>query len=162
MTKTEIWTRVQDIAEAYDFSGEAVKALSELLEPRKGGEKSIRIIKEIDGIVYKNCRFTGLLWPEDELIYQNDEKRAEKKDKGYSKIGISLWSKGQKHIKALSNQLTEQILSDQPDAGKIEELKKDLKEIKDKNLGNDYKWLLKFATKDQLKEIKEKSLPIES
>jgi anti-sigma28 factor (negative regulator of flagellin synthesis) len=158
-TKSQIWNRVEEIIEDYSLNKEVAEKLANLLEPRT--KSSNRIIKTIDGTVYKNCRFTGRLWPADELIYQNDQMRAEDKDKGYSKVGISIWSKGQKHIKELKNDLTTEILSDTPDSAKVEELKTELKEIETGNLGNDYNWLLQFMTEEQETEYNSVSLPIE-
>ena len=159
LTKSQIWTSVQAIIENYNLEDEVAKKLASLLEPRTKG--SNRIVQVIDGTVYKNCRFTGRLWPETDLIYQNDEMRTEGKDKGYSKVGISIWSKGQKHIKELKNDLTDLILSDNPDSTKVEELKTELKEIESGNLGNDYSWLLQFMTDEQQLEYDTVSLPIE-
>ena len=161
MTKTEKWTKVQEIAKEHKINKKAMEALAELLEPKKGGGHSDRIIQIIDGEEYRNCRFTGKLWSLDDLVYQNDEMKGLKKDKGYSKIGISLWNKGQKYVKDLKNKLTDEIMKDAPDVIKIEEFKTELKEIEAKNLRNDHNWLIeKFATSEQLKEIDTKSLPI--
>jgi len=154
MTKTEQWTKVQEIAKKHKFNEKVMKSLAELLEPKKGGGHSDRIVQIIDGEEYRNCRFTGKLWSLDDLVYQNDEMRKKKKDKGYSKIGISLWNKGQKHIKTLQNKLTEEILKDDPDLETVESLKNEIKEIKVKNLGNNPAWLTTFASEDQKKVLK--------
>ena len=161
MTKAKLWEQVLNIGKEFKLDEEVMKSLSELLEPKRGGGHSNRIIKEIDGIIYKNCRFTGKLWPETELIYQNEEAKEVGKDKGYSKVGISIWNKGQKYIKDLKNQMTEIILMDKPDAEKLEKLKNELKEIESKNLGNDSEWLMRFLTKEQEELINEQALPIE-
>ena len=161
MKKSEIWAEVLKIAEENNLSNEAINALSELLEPKRGGGHSNRIIKTFDDITYKNCRFTGRLWPESELVYQNDQARENGKDKGYSKIGISLWNKGQKYIKGLKDKMTEIILSEEPDMNELASLKDELQDIEAKNLGNNSEWLLKFATDEQKTEIEEKSLPID-
>ena len=160
MNKSQVWNEVKNLIESTEFKSKKAKEefyshIASLLEPKKGGHSS-RIVKEIDGITYKNCRFTNRLWPTDELIYQNDEYKAQEKDKGYSKVGISLWNKGQKHIKELEASLTEAVLNGEDPTSFAQELK----EIKEKNLGNSPEWLLRFATDDQLKEIEEKSLPI--
>ncbi len=160
-TKTQVWNEVLGIAKEFELSEEVIKSLSELLEPKRGGGSSSRIIKTIDGEEYRNCRFTNKLWKLEDLIYQNDEMRELKKDKGYSKVGISLWNKGQKYIKDLKEQMTEIILSDKPDNKKLGKLKNELKEIEAKNLGNDAEWLLQFATEDQLKEIKNNTYDID-
>ena len=161
MTKTEIWNKVQEIAAEHRINKKAMAALAELLEPKKGGGHSNRIVVEKDGITYKSCRFTNRLWPEDELIYQNDDMKAKGKDKGYSRVGISLWNKGQKELKEIKEALTNELINDNPNQDKIKELSAQLKEIESKNLNNNPEWLLQFATDEQLKEIEEKSLPIE-
>lgn len=161
MTKKEIWTKVSEIAANHNLSEVVIKELAEILEPKKGGGSSSRIIKEIDGITYKNCRFTGRLWPESELIYQNDEKRESGQDKGYSKVGISLWNKGQKYIKNLKERLTDEVMKDEPDAEMVKKLKEELTAIQKDNLGNNSEWLGQFATEEQKKEIESLSLPIE-
>ena len=161
MKKSEVWAKVLEIKKEHKINEKAFQALAEILEPKKSGGGSSRIIEVINGLEYRACRFTGQLWPLDELVYQNDEMKELKKDKGYSKIGISLWNKGQKYIKDLKNKLTDEIMKDVPDVIKIEEFKTELKEIEAKNLGNDHNWLIeKFATPKQLEEINEKSLPI--
>jgi hypothetical protein len=160
MNKSQLWHEVKNLIESTDFKSKKAKEefysrIATLLEPKKGGHSS-RIIKEIDGIKYKTCRFTNRLWPTDELVYQNDNAKEEGKDKGYSKVGISLWNKGRKHIKNLEAKLTEAVLEGEDPT----EFAQELKEIKEKNLGNSAEWLLQFATDEQLKEIEEKSLPI--
>ena len=160
-TKKEIWDEVINIGKEFGLDEQVMRSLSELLEPKRGGGHSSRIIKTIEGEEYRNCRFTGKLWKLDDLIYQNDEMRAAKKDKGYSKIGIPLWNKGQKHIKSLKDEMTNIILSDEPDDKKLKSLKDELKSIEKDNLGNDPKWLVQFATEDQLKEIKNNSYDLD-
>ena len=161
MTKKQMWDKVLELMESHSIeNAEFKKELAQLLEPKKGGGASNRITVEKDGITYKSCRLTDRLWPESELIYQNDKMREVGKDKGYSKVGISLWNKGQKYIQNLKNDLTNEIMANKPDKKKLEEMKKELKEIESKKSGNNPEWILKFATEDQLKEIDEKSLPI--
>ena len=161
MTKTQIWNEVQKIAADHKINKKAMAALAELLEPKRGGGHSNRIIIEKDGITYKSCRYTNRLWPVDELIYQNDEMKTQGKDKGYSKVGISLWNKGQKYLKDLKESLMNEIISDDPDQKKVKEMKEQIKEIEEKKLTSDPNWLIQFATEEQLKEIEEKSLPME-
>jgi hypothetical protein len=161
MTKTEIWTKVLEIIDNYELSTAAATDLEALLKPKSGGASN-RIVKIIDEVTYKNCRFTGLLWPVDELVCQNDQMKSEGKDKGYSKTGISVWSKGQKYIKSLKDDMTTIILSDEPDMNKLAELKTELKDIEVNNLGNDFKWLEQFLTEDQEKEVKHKALPLDT
>lgn len=161
MNKTQVWAEVLNISKEYDLSKEAVAALSNLLEPKKGSSSSARIIKMIDGKEYRNCRFTNQLWALDDLIYQNDEKREAKKDKGYSKIGISIWNKGQKYIKDLKDNLMDLTLNEEVDLETLAKLKEKLRDIKEKNLGNNPEWLVQFLSEDQLKELKNKSYPLD-
>lgn len=160
LNKSQIWERVEAIFAEYEIGEEAQKDLAELLKPKGKGSSSNRIIKTIDDTEYRNCRFTGRLWKLEDLVYQNDEKRSESKDKGYSNVGISLWNKGQKKIKDIKNDLTDEIMKDEPDLDKVTSLKGELKEIESGNLGNDFNWLLQFATKEQEKSIKNDSYDI--
>jgi len=158
MNKTELWNEVSQIIEAHKISKEAATALEELLKPRKGGSATQRIVKEVEGVIYKNCRFTNRLFPESELIYQNEAAKEEGKDKGYSKIGISLWSKGQKYIKNLENEIVKDVLDNKD----TKEQATELQEIKKNNHGNQPEWLAQFLTDAQVKELEEVSLPIEN
>jgi len=155
MNKSDTWNATLEIIRTHDLSKEIELELEALLAPKKGGGGTARELFTIDGNDYKYCRFTGTLSLLGDLVYQNDEKKAAKQDKGYSTIGISLWSKGQKHIKELKDKLTEQILSDEPDTGIIGEIKAELKDIAADNLGNDYTWLRQFLTEEQEEYLSE-------
>jgi len=162
MNKTQQWNKIQEIASEHKFSDEAMKALAELLEPKKkgGGAHSDRIIKNIDGKTYKSCRYTNRLWAVDDLIYQNDEMREKDKDKGYSKIGIALWTKGQKKLKDLKNEMFELAMADEVNQKKLGEVKKEVLAIQDGNLTNNSEWLMGLATPEQAKLIEESSIEI--
>ena len=162
MNKAQLWAKVQEAIEATEFKSKKSKEefyshMAELLEPKRGGGASTRTIKEVDGTIYKSCRLTGRLWPESELVYQNEKAKEEGKDKGYSKVGISLWNKGQKFIRDLETKLVDATINGEDPT----ELAYDLKKIKSEKLGNSPEWIKQFATEEQLKEIEEKSLPID-
>jgi len=155
MKKSELKTKISEVLSNYgQLDTELGKELLQLVTTTP---KSSRIIKMIDGEEYRNCRFTGRLWPLDELVYQNDEYRTQGKDKGYSKIGISLWNKGQKYIKNLETKMIDLIMSGE-DASKVAT---ELKQIKENNLGNKPEWLLQFATPEQEEIMKSKSYPLD-
>ena len=137
MTKVQIWSNVLEIGERYELSEEAMNELSTLLKPKtRGSNRPEPII--IDDETYYYCRYTNRYWTSENMIYQNDEKRINLQDKGYSKIGISLWTRGRKIVEGYKDELTQQILSLDPDVSKIEELKENLRTAD----FNNYQWLL--------------------
>ncbi len=144
MTKNELWTKVQTIGEHYDLSDEVMKELGELLKPKTRGSNRPEP-KYIGDEPYFYCRYTGTYWPVDDMIYQNDEKKSKLQDKGYSKLGISLWNRGRKFVEKMKSDLTDQILSDEPN----QELVKILKEGLRKADFNDKDWLYSIATDDE-------------
>lgn len=86
--------------------------------------------------------------------------RAKDKDKGYSKVGIALWTKGQKKLKDLKNEMFELAMADEVDQKKLGEVKKSVQTIIDGNLANDSKWLMNLTTTEQKKLIEENSIEI--
>ena len=163
LNKTQIWNEVTSILEDVKFKSNAEKEsaiarFEALLKPKSGGGASERPIYTIGGEEYKYCRFTDRYWPLEDLVYQNDELRAQKRDKGYSKIGMSLWSKGQKHLKALGDDITKAVMAG--DMEKSQTIAQELKEIQDQNLANNAAWLVdNFATEEQRATID--SMPAE-
>ena len=151
MRKSEIWNKIQEIGEKYSLSEDVMEELGSFLKPKKSGSHSERIEKEIEGKIYRNCRFLNLMVPIEDLVYQNDKMREEGKDKGYSKIGISVWNKGQKVIRDLQQKLTDGVLN----GDDVTEIASELKEIKEKNLGNNPEWLKQFLTDDQKEVVKD-------
>ena len=151
MKKSELWNKIQEIGKKHELSKEVMDELSIYLEPKKSGSHSERIEKVIEGKTYRNCRFLNLMVPIEDLVYQNDKMREEGKDKGYSKIGISIWNKGQKKIKDLQQKLTDGVLNGED----VTEVASELKEIKEKNLGNNPEWLKQFETDDQKEVVKD-------
>ena len=145
LNKTQIWTKVQEILEGSKVTKAKMAELEELLAPKTGGTSIPTTM--IDGVEHAYCRFTSKYWPLEEMVYQNDEKRAEKKHKGYSKVGISLWTKGQKALKDTQKQAIEAIQE-----GDIERAKRLAKHGQEVN-ANDYGYLAQFADEDQAQLI---------
>ena len=165
MNKRETWEQAQKILADLGLSkaklNESLIQFEKLLAPKKGSTKIPP--KVIDGVEYYYCRFTGLYYPSSEMIYQNDEKRAAGEHKGYSRIGISLWNKGQKYLKEIKFKSVEIAYGDdQSDEAQAEGLKlhKEAQEITKNNLTNDYKWLMdNFLTDEQADELEGLELP---
>jgi len=153
MTKTQTWANVQKLLNGYEFEGRdaLLSDLSKLLEPKKGGSNSrpANIIK--DDRTYYYCRYSDAHYLSDDMIYQNDAKRDERKDKGYSKIGISLWNKGQKYIKDTKEALFVLMMNederpmDEDFKEEMEALKKIVSDFKGANYGE----LEQFITDEQ-------------
>ena len=156
-TKTDVWNKVVDILSNNEINenDEMFKDLSELLKPKKSGARGDRpepIV--VDDETYYYCRYTGRFWKSEDMIYQNDEARNLLKDKGYSKIGISLWNKGQKFIKTMKEELFDEIMSDSPDTEKMSQLKTDIANYD----GNTKESLIEFITDEQSKTIDSDSI----
>ena len=145
MTKSQVWAEVQKILEGTKVSKAKMEELSVLLAPKAGGRANPTLV--IDDIEYYYCRYTGKFWPLENMICQNDEKRQLGITKGYSKVGISLWTKGQKYYKDLKDKLTIAILEGNTD----DEVIAELRDIKDKT--NTIEWLGQFATEEQQEAI---------
>ena len=165
MTKLQTWTAAQSIINGLNLEDEAQKRafnlFEELLAPKKSGNK--REVLIIDDINYYFCRFTGLYFPSSEMIYQNDKARAELKDKGYSKIGISIWNQGQKYLKALKFESVEIAYGDdQSDEMREKGLKlhQEANELIKNNSMNNYEYLMKkFLSNDQADYLEGLNLP---
>ncbi len=155
MTKLQTWNAAQTILSQLNLSKakneEASRLFALLLEPKKGGGTRA-LPKDIDGVLHYHCRYTNLYFPKSEMIYQNDETREACKDKGYSKIGISLWNKGQKYLKDLKMRSVEIAYGDDQsddEQAKGMKLHKEAKEIETNNSTNDYKWLMENFLSDE-------------
>ena len=168
MTKLELWNEALDILENTTFKSnaskdEAIKRFELLLKPKKGGGKSRNEPLTIDGEEYPYCRFTGLYFPKSEMVYQNDEMREQGKDKGYSKIGMSLWTKGQKYLKDLKMKSVEIAFGeDQSDEAREQgmELHHEAVELEKNNALNEFSHLMaNFLTDDQADYIEGLELP---
>ena len=123
--KTQIWNEVKEllIEEKKGPNSKLYKELQSLLEPKTKGASLSNPPKEIDGELHFHCRYTDEWFPKSETIFQNDEKRDANKSKGYSKLGISLWNKGQKMMKAKKEELFDLMMSGSEDHDKMAELK---------------------------------------
>jgi hypothetical protein len=129
--------------EKYSIEEAAKKEFEALLAPKTRGSNRPEPIEK-DGQKYYYCRYSGRYWPASEMIYQNDEKRELGQDKGYSKVGISLWTRGRKYLDKIKSALTDEILSEKPDKNKIEEYKKILSGAD----YNDKDWLMENILSD--------------
>ena len=116
LSKSQVWAEVQNIIAEYGINEEGSSALGELFKPKSRSQVESRTIENEDGETLFYCRYTNHFWPSTEMVYQNDEKRDDLKDKGYSKVGISLWSKGAKHSDKLNREALELMK-----AGEMEE-----------------------------------------
>ena len=76
------------------------------------GFSTMNLPKEIDGVTHYYCRYTAKYYPIEQMIVSNG------KSKGYSKIGISAWTKVNTHIKKLSAAIANAIRNDDIDAAK--------------------------------------------
>lgn len=150
MKKSEIWNNVVDILSTHQISKDTdmFQELENLLKPKTKGQRQNRTI-EFEGDIYYYCRYTGRYWQTIDMVYQNDEARKALKDKGYSKIGISIWNKGQKYLKDRKAELFDEIMSEKPDTEKMEKLKSEISSFD----GNSSYGLARFITSEQEEEM---------
>jgi len=172
MTKVQTWNEAKEILESLGLSkkimNNALQQFETLLAPKKAGGKSRPEPKVIDGITYYYCRFSDAYYPTEEMVYQNAEKREALEDKGYSHIGMSLWTKGQRFIKDGEKRATEinfgiktkyEISEDETLTGDdlreyAIKLYKEIVALKEENKPNNAQWLVEqFATDEQLSLI---------
>ncbi len=166
MTKTQTWSAAQAIITELGLSKkattEAMNRFEVLLAPKKAGGNRPEPI-DLDGTLYYFCRFTGLYFPSTEMVYQNDETRAELKDKGYSNIGISIWNKGQKYLKDLKMKSVEIAYGDdQSDEARSRgmELHNEAKTLEAANSMNNAIYLMEhFLTDEQADVLEGLDLP---
>jgi len=135
MTKTQIWDNAQEIIKNNDLSIEVFNELEALLKPKSGGASTRP--EDIDGKTY--CRYTGEFWDYSDMVYQNKEAEANKKHKGYSKEGISRWTKARRDLVVTKDKLLAMMLSEKPDKDVLIELKDKLKNLEENS--NDYEFL---------------------
>jgi len=163
MTKLQTWNAAMAIINDTTFKSNAaketaIKRFEELLAPKKGGSSSRPVPLELDGITYYFCRFTGLYFPASEMVYQNDEHRTNAKDKGYSNIGISLWSKADKYIKEIKMKSVEIAYGDdQTDETRARglALMNEAKLLEKNNSKNDAAYLMEHFLSDEQADILE-------
>jgi len=151
MNKKQTWENAQEILESLGLSKakneEALKLFGALLAPKVGGggKGSRPLPKMIDGEAHYYCRYTAQYYPSSEMIYQNDDKRAKLEDKGYSKLGISLWNKGQKYLKNLKTKSVEIAFDDEATEEEMKEgirMHKEAKHLAEHNLMNNAEYLV--------------------
>ena len=167
MTKQQTWNEATRILHELGLKDKvldtAMKRFEVLLAPKKGGGTAVKPI-EFEGTLYYYCRFTGLYFPEEQMVFQNDEMRAAKKHKGYSKIGFSLWSKCNKYVKDIKMQSVEIAYGeDQSDETRQKgmELMNKAKDIESNGRANDYNFLMEnFLTDEQAEYLETLDLPL--
>ena len=121
LTKTELWTKAQEILDNAKVSKANQALLAELFAPKKGGASSRP--EDIDGQTY--CRYTGEYWDYDAMVYQNADKREKKEHKGYSKEGIARWTKGGNYLAKIKDEAFELAMSGKTDEAKALKLEID-------------------------------------
>ena len=154
MTKLELWNEVKSVivAEvAKTKQAEVIAKLEPLLAPKKSGGTTRPQPIQIDGITHYYCRYTDAYWATEEMIYQNEEKREALQDKGYSKLGISLWNRGRKYLDNLQKQVGDALMAN--DLEKAKELNEELTNLKKQGLTNNSQWLLENVATEEEQEI---------
>lgn len=121
-TKTELWTRVQEILVANKAKPALVEALQDLLKPKAGGGVVQYPMINKDDVNYYYCRYCAIYVAEDEIVMSNG------KSKGYSKKAIAKWTKLGKDAQKLNDEamkllLNNEIVKGQDKAKEAEELK---------------------------------------
>ena len=152
LNKTQTWNKVVEILEGTKISKAKFAELEAILAPKSGSREANTIV--VDGETYTHCRYTNRYWPCDELVYQNETKKAECKSKGYSKVGISLWNKGRQYVKSLDAKLKEAVLNQQDATDVVNEIK----ELESANAWNNAEWLQQFVTDEQTRIIDQLSV----
>lgn len=112
MTKTEMWTQVQEILKSHKASKKLSEELEAILAPKAGGSVVQNPMKTIDGVNYHYCRYSGLYVIESQMVMSNG------KSKGYSKLAISKWTKASKIIQDLNNEAMKLLLAGDAENGK--------------------------------------------
>ena len=95
-----------------------VKNLAELMEQILAESKesighSLNPPKEIDGVTHYYCRYTAQYYPIEQMVVSNG------KSKGYSKIGISAWTKVNALIKKTQALIADAISNDDFENAKL-------------------------------------------
>lgn len=92
-------TKLQEVLKASGIDKKAASAILANAEKeafeRGGFGISANPPKEIDGVMHYFCRYTGKYYPLYEMVLSDG------KSKGYSKIGISAWTKVNQSIKRM-------------------------------------------------------------
>jgi len=105
MTKTELYTKIKTDIEALKLEDEqAIMAIIDLYtKPKSGGTSR----PEDNEAGQTFCRYTGEFYDYSEMVYQNQSMRDLGKHKGYSKEGISRWTKARAELAKNKNILGE-------------------------------------------------------
>ena len=103
MTKTQLWTEVQELLVANKANKALTSALEELLKPKAGGGNVQNPPKEIDGVMHYYCRFHQAYEPETNMVMSSG------KSKGYCKASISIWNKRNSAIKTKQAEIGELV-----------------------------------------------------
>ena len=124
MTKTEMWTKVQELIEQDEGMSPATKeALEQLLKPKKGGGGSKHPSYEEDGMTYHWCRLHQRYEPEENMVLDKNGK-----SKGYCKAINSETSRRRRKITELQLKIAD--LDEEKDYQEIMALLKEIKAIK--------------------------------
>ena len=150
MNKTEIYNKVTTEVLELIAGTKMTKSQQEVLmtiidtnlKPKSAGSTRP---EDIDGQTW--CRYTGEYYDYSEMVYQNQTQRDLQKHKGYSKDGISRWTKaradlakwnkelGELGVKAMESDITED------DKDRFAELKTQIADFD----GNNYEYLAQYA-----------------
>jgi hypothetical protein len=136
MSKSNVWSQVQELLVANKAKPALIEALEAILAPKQGGG-STNPPKEINGVMHYYCRFHQAYEPEANMVMSAG------KSKGYCKASISLWNKKNANIKKLEAEISELVMLGDFEQAKMcsEELqiaKKDLNEPSAYNLEADW------------------------
>lgn len=139
LTKTQTWAEAVALltTEGFDKKSELYLGLQDLLAPKVGGNSTRP--EDEDGMTW--CRYTGQYWNYEDMVYQNPQAKTDKKHKGYSKEGISRWTKASKFNKDTKDKLLNEMLKTEPDLDEVAKLKELVSNFK----GNDPVYLETFA-----------------
>jgi len=150
MNKTEIYnkviTEVLELIAEFDIAEVQASMLVEIidtnLKPKSAGSTRP---EDIDGQTW--CRYTGEYYDYSEMVYQNQTQRDLQKHKGYSKDGISRWTKARADLAKWNKELGELGVKamdgeiDQNDKDRFAELKTKIADFD----GNNYEYLAQYA-----------------
>ena len=150
MKKIDIYNKSLEILNSIEFEDEFKKELifnkfEVLLKPKNGGI-SKRKSEFLNDVEYFYCRFTGLYYIKENMVYQNQDKKSKNEDKGYSTLGIKLWNKGQKYLKNLKIRFTEIAYLEDKNDEKLQKeglnYFKESQKLEKDNSTNDYVYLM--------------------
>jgi len=103
MSKSNVWTQVQELLVANKAKPALVEALEAILAPKQAGG-SINPPMMIDDVMHYYCRFHQVYEPETNMVMSAG------KSKGYCKASISVWNKRNTTIKKLEAEISELVV----------------------------------------------------